>query len=416
MTRMFRLLVPLLLVALIPTMTLGQQQSGLPMDESIPLTSTVFASGLNFPAGMALLPDGDLLVGSSNPTGGSYFRSTGQLLRLSDGDGDGVADGEPLVVADDLAGAITAVAIGNDVVIVTSTEPSRERIQFLRGGGDWNGPYDPLGEITFRFRGFMHTSYGLATRLSPIDPTVTELYFNIGAHGNDTAGVTVKTGGLLSAELPDASLYMVEIHDDGAAISLSDPVQIASGLRNAMGFGFHPDSGTLWISDNGIDGLQDVWTALSADELNLIEPDAIGGEAEHFGFPETFTDYATGEVVGTTGIQPVVAFVPTNGMENEGVASLAILPAGFSPTFGNYAIAGFHGQYDLTGSANEENALLAVDLASGAVVVLVPSGSEGIGHLDSAVVGADELFVADLCVDGTLGGADPCGVIYRIAP
>lgn len=397
-----------------PMMAFGQQAAALPLDPSLELNSTVFASGLNFPAGMAVLPTGDLLVGTSNPTGGSYFRSRGELLLLTDTDDDGVADGEPLVVADSLAGAVTAVAIANDLVFVTSVEPGRERIQFLRGGGDWNGPYEPLGEITFNFRGFMHTSYGLATRPSPTDPEVTELYFNVGASGNNTAGIPVTTDGLVAAELPDASLYMVEIHDNGTSITLSSPVQIASGLRNAMGFGFHPDTGSLWISDNGIDGLQDVWTALSADELNLIELEEIGGEVDHFGFPETYTDYATGEVVGTTGIQPIVAFVPTNGMENEGVAAFAILPDAFSPSFGNHAVAGFHGQYDLTGAANEENALLAVDLATAEVTVLVPSGSVGIGHLDSAVVDSEALYLADLCTMGALGGETSCGVIYRI--
>lgn len=53
---------------------------------------TTFASGLDFPFGIAVLQDGSLLVGvNSPPLGGSFFGASGALLRLVDGDGDGVA-------------------------------------------------------------------------------------------------------------------------------------------------------------------------------------------------------------------------------------------------------------------------------------------------------------------------------------
>ena len=64
--------------------TVAAQAPGLPLQEGVPLNAVVFAGGLNFPVGMVVLPDGSLLVGSSNPTGGSYFSSTGELLRLVD--------------------------------------------------------------------------------------------------------------------------------------------------------------------------------------------------------------------------------------------------------------------------------------------------------------------------------------------
>lgn len=46
------------------------------------------ASGLNFPNGMALLPDGSLLVATSRPVDTadpSYFASTAELVRLVNG-------------------------------------------------------------------------------------------------------------------------------------------------------------------------------------------------------------------------------------------------------------------------------------------------------------------------------------------
>src|SRR5436305_14799513 len=55
---------------------------------------TTFASGLNFPNGLARLSDGSILVATSNPNGkGTYWASSGELLRFTDTDNNGVADG-----------------------------------------------------------------------------------------------------------------------------------------------------------------------------------------------------------------------------------------------------------------------------------------------------------------------------------
>src|SRR5215204_1390495 len=152
-----------LLVGLAAAPVASQSPPALPLQEGVPLDATVFATDLNFPVGLALLPDGSLLAGTSNPTEGSYFSSTGELVRLVDEDADGVADAEPEVVATGLVGAVTAVAVANDLVFVTSVASPDERIQILRAGGDRQGPYQLLGEIVFTFRGFGHQSYGLAT-------------------------------------------------------------------------------------------------------------------------------------------------------------------------------------------------------------------------------------------------------------
>lgn len=55
------------------------------------------------------------------------------------------------------------------------------------------------------------------------------------------------------------------------------PEVIARGVRNSVGFDFHPDTGELWFTDNGRDWLGD---DQPPDELNrLTRP------GEHFGFP-----------------------------------------------------------------------------------------------------------------------------------
>jgi YD repeat-containing protein len=55
------------------------------------------------------------------------------------------------------------------------------------------------------------------------------------------------------------------------------PEVMARGVRNSVGFDFHPDTGELWFTDNGRDWLGD---DQPPDELNrLARP------GEHFGFP-----------------------------------------------------------------------------------------------------------------------------------
>ncbi|WP_372761010.1 sorbosone dehydrogenase family protein [Pseudoalteromonas sp.] len=52
---------------------------------------------------------------------------------------------------------------------------------------------------------------------------------------------------------------------------------LAQGVRNSVGFDFHPSTQTLWFSDNGRDMMGD---DMPPDELNRVTT-----EGEHFGFP-----------------------------------------------------------------------------------------------------------------------------------
>jgi glucose/arabinose dehydrogenase len=52
---------------------------------------------------------------------------------------------------------------------------------------------------------------------------------------------------------------------------------IAHGIRNTVGFDWHPDTGDLWFTDHGADGLGD---NIPADELNVVTR-----SGQHFGFP-----------------------------------------------------------------------------------------------------------------------------------
>ncbi len=88
---------------------------------------------------------------------------------------------------------------------------------------------------------------------------------------------------------PDERLYVAmgapcnvcEPEDLGSIISMrpdgSDRRIYARGVRNSVGFTWHPQSGELWFTDNGRDWMGD---DMPPDELNRA-----AGPGQHFGFP-----------------------------------------------------------------------------------------------------------------------------------
>src|SRR4051812_18592030 len=113
---------------------------------------TTFASGLNYPHGMTRLSDGSLLVSVNNPvSGSSFYNTTGQLLRFTDANGDGVADGAGQVLYNGLPGGVTAVHQAGEFILTTSSAAGSERISVLRTGATPGTPLTLVGSINFSF-------------------------------------------------------------------------------------------------------------------------------------------------------------------------------------------------------------------------------------------------------------------------
>src|SRR4051794_22821078 len=146
---------------------------------------SVFADGLDFPMGIVALPDGSMLVGVSAPTDGGFFNSTGSLIRLTDHDADGAADGSGSVLATGIPGPIVAVARGGNLVFVTSASYGQEAIYVYRRGERWADALTQVALIDFAFSGAEHQTYSLLTRPTPGQKGSYDLVFNVGAHGND---------------------------------------------------------------------------------------------------------------------------------------------------------------------------------------------------------------------------------------
>ncbi len=212
---------------------------------------------------------------------------------------------------------------------------------------------------------------------------------------------------------------MLTLIDGGAGVTATNLTRVASGLRNPAGFAFHPATGDLYFQDNGIDGLVDANEPLSADELNLIRAADIGGAAvEFFGFPNNYTAYRSGTVVGGQGMQPLVAFQPQpdplTGEESEGANDIAFAPPAFPDGLNNGIFLGFHGKFTLGGTNNEENPLVFVDLAGTNYFHVTSAAQPDVGHLDGLLATEDSLFIADLTTSGNMNNGNGLGVIYQI--
>ena len=380
---------------------------------------TTFATRLNFPLGMAELPDGSILATVNR--GSSFYGSTrGQIVRFADADDDGVADSETVIYDALPEGQATAVrAAGNLVFACGSSKP----IVILRAGATPDAPLTLQGTIEIEYPDlWRHPNSTLAVRETPERPGSYDLLFQLGSTENletDSRTLPLTSDIGLNAELVGDAIYMITISDHGDSVTGADLVQLATGARNAAGLAFHPATGDLYFQDNGIDGLVSAGEAHSADEINLIPAADIGGEIEDFGFPDSYVHYRTGDTVGERGIDPFVAFLPipepADGEESEGANDITFAPPGFPPGLNNGLFVGFHGEFSDAGPDNAENPLVYVDLESGEYFHFVDTDQAGIGHLDGLLATRDALYVADLSTVGSLGNSGfNNGVIYQI--
>lgn len=216
---------------------------------------TTFASGLNYPNGLARLSDGSILVATSNPNGsGTFFASSGALLRFTDTNRDGIADGPGQVMYSDLLGVWVALKVAGPLVFITSARESSERITILRMNNGSALPYALIGTLDFTFPAdWEHTTYALAARPAPGGPANTyELYFNVGSSANfEESTDPIGLGGLLQGTLQGASIYRVTVTDTGHGATVSNLTQIAKGLRNAAGMDFHSSRVTFTSRTTG---------------------------------------------------------------------------------------------------------------------------------------------------------------------
>jgi Raf kinase inhibitor-like YbhB/YbcL family protein len=200
-----------------------------------------FAEGLYNPRIIAVADDGTVYVTQRTP---------GNLVMIKDRDGDGVADTQRIVLrAKDLHG----IAIKGRMLYLVDVH----RVYESRLRDD--GSLEPLRVVTRNLPDAgQHPNRTL--RFGPDG----ELYLSIGSTCNACD----------EPNKENATLVRVDVQTGQREI-------VATGLRNTIGFDWHPGTGRLFGMDHGIDWLGD---DEQVEELNEIQPE------KKYGWPFVYGD------------------------------------------------------------------------------------------------------------------------------
>lgn len=202
---------------------------------------TRFASGLENPRMLAVADDGTVYV---------TRRSVGDVVMLRDTDGDGTAD-ERREVAH--RPNVHGIAIDDSTMYLAAvTDVYASEINEDGTLGELRRIIDDLPD------GGQHPNRTLA-----IGPDG-KLYITVGSTCNACDETNQENATILRAE-PDGSSRTI----------------FASGLRNTIGFGWHPETGVLYGMDHGTDWLGD---DEHREELNRIE------QGKLYGWPHVYED------------------------------------------------------------------------------------------------------------------------------
>ncbi len=200
---------------------------------------STYAEGVPNARSMALSPDQTLYVAT---------RRAGNVYAVRDDDGDNRAD-RVFTIA-------SGLTMPNGVEFREGALYVAEVNRVLRYDGIEGKLENPPSPVVLNDTLPTETHHGWKyLRFGPYG----KLYFNIGAPCN-------------ICEPGDPYGSIVRMNPDGTGLEV-----FARGVRNSVGFDWHPESGDLWFTDNGRDNLGD---DVPPDELNRASEAGM-----HFGYP-----------------------------------------------------------------------------------------------------------------------------------
>jgi glucose/arabinose dehydrogenase len=237
---------------------------------------TAFASELDHPRWVYVLPNGDVLVAESNAPkrpddvkgirgwffnffkkkAGGGVPSADRITLLRDADGDGVAETKSIFL-DGLTSPFGMVLVG-DTFYVANTDAV---VSFPYSEGETEITAEPV-KITDLPAGTInhHWTKGLVASADG-----TKLYVSVGSNSN------VAENGL-EAETERAAIWEVDVQTGSHRI-------FASGLRNPVGMAWEAESGVLWVVVNERDELGN---DLVPDYLTSVQ------DGEFYGWPFSY--------------------------------------------------------------------------------------------------------------------------------
>jgi hypothetical protein len=367
-------------------------------------TVQAFATGLDHPRWLHVLPNGDVLVAETNrpPTpdeppnpiraafmkaafkkAGAAAPSANRITLLRDGDGDGLAETRSVFLSNLFSPF--GMALVGDTFYVANAD-ALVRFPYTKGAQQIGAAPVKVADLPGAPRNHHWTKSLLASRDG------SKLYVGVGSNSN-------------------AAEYGMEIEAGRAAIHEIDAKTgagrvFASGLRNPVGMDWQPQSGALWVVVNERDELGN---DLVPDYLTSVREGAFyGWPYSYYGqHVDTRVEPPRPDLVASA-IEPDYALGPHVASLGLAFYTGALLPARYR----NGAFIGLHGSW------NREP-------FSGYKVVFVPfADGKPAGQVEDVLTGfldgdnarGRPVGVA-VAKDGAVLVADDVGnVVWRIAP
>ncbi|MDP3339198.1 sorbosone dehydrogenase family protein [Frigidibacter sp.] len=294
------------------------------------LKVNAFASGLEHPRWIEVLPNGDVLVAESKEQAGppktmmdhaaqavmrrakAIGESANRVTLFRDANGDGVAEIREIFVQNQnqpfgMALIGEKFYLGNtDGIVVFDYTPGATA---LTGSGQKLVSFKPRGHWT---------------RSLIVSPDGTKVYAGVGSLSN------IADQGM---EVEEGRAAIWELDTQTGAVRI-----FASGLRNAVGMAWEPVTGTLWTVVNERDGLGD---ETPPDYLTSVQD---GG---FYGWPYCYWGRTVDDRVPQDAALVARAITPDYALGGH-TASLGLcwMPAGTLPGFGDGMVIGQHGSWN----------------------------------------------------------------------
>ena len=259
---------------LLPTVNIAPAQGWKLGTKPIAAPGTVvnaFATGLDHPRWIYVLPNGDVLVAETNAPpkpddakgirgwvmglvmkrAGAATQSANRITLLRDVDGDGVAETRT-VLLENLVSPFGIALVGNNLYVANTN--AIERFPYITGDTQISAPARRVVELPAGTINHHWTKNLIASRDGA------KLYATVGSNSN------VGENGM-AAEEGRAAIWEVDIKTGAHRV-------FASGIRNPNGMAWEPDTGVLWTVANERD---EIGSDLVPDYLTSVRDGGFYG-------------------------------------------------------------------------------------------------------------------------------------------
>lgn len=326
--------------SLIPTVNIAEVdrwEAGEAPTAAQGLTARAFATGLDHPRWLHVLPNGDVLVAESNAPerpeefkgvqgqimksvmdrAGAVTTSANRITLLRDADGDGAAEVRSVLLEN--LNSPFGMAMTGGVLYVANTDgiiafPYREGDTRITASGR------PVTDLPAGPRNH-HWTKGLIA-----SPDGSKLYATVGSNSN------IGENGL-DEEEGRAAIWEIDI-------ASGDKRLFATGLRNPNGLDWNPVTGELWTAGNERDGLGH---NLPADYITSVRDGAF------YGWPWSYHGQTVDKRVKPANPDKVAAAVAPDYAVGAHTASLGLAFARgheLGDAFASGAFVGQHGSWN----------------------------------------------------------------------